>query len=388
MLVGSVQRGGNRLRVNVQLIDAETASHIWVERFDKPVADLFDMQDEIVSRIANALNANLLAWERHDARNDSIASQLPVDLYFRGRASLHQWARLSSLENLVQARRFFEQAKVLDPKNIYAIFGVASVDVQIAEGFYNVKDKAARLAVAEEMMVQMLPHVPNVALAHQAFGQLLILTNRAAHGIAECERALVLDRNCGAHILIGKAKSLLGRSEETEAHINEALRLFPRHLFTHFMLLIGGSPNGNFLRMPKPSIGCDAASKRTALIPSHILYTPLHWRYSVRWTRRWPLRRRDLRSIQASQFVATAMANRVITRLTSPHRSASIKECGWQGYRRGDIGFGCKAEAGARRPRLAIFPQEQISIGDRWKSEKCQRRFTCHVQRTAKPDRA
>ena len=53
VLEGSVQRGGKRLRVNVQLLDAETASHIWAERFDKPVADLFDMQDEIVSRLAN-----------------------------------------------------------------------------------------------------------------------------------------------------------------------------------------------------------------------------------------------------------------------------------------------------------------------------------------------
>ena len=52
VLEGSVQRGGNRLRVNVQLIDAETGNHVWAERFDKPVADLFDMQDEIVSRLA------------------------------------------------------------------------------------------------------------------------------------------------------------------------------------------------------------------------------------------------------------------------------------------------------------------------------------------------
>ena len=59
VLEGSVQRGGNRLRVNVQLIDAETGNHLWAERFDKPVADLFDMQDEIVSRLANALNAQL-----------------------------------------------------------------------------------------------------------------------------------------------------------------------------------------------------------------------------------------------------------------------------------------------------------------------------------------
>ena len=57
VLEGSVQRGGNRLRVNVQLIDAETGKHLWAERFDKPVADLFDMQDEIVSRLANTLDA-------------------------------------------------------------------------------------------------------------------------------------------------------------------------------------------------------------------------------------------------------------------------------------------------------------------------------------------
>ena len=55
VLEGSVQRGGNRLRVNVQLVDAETGAHIWADRFDKPIADLFDMQDETVSRLANAL---------------------------------------------------------------------------------------------------------------------------------------------------------------------------------------------------------------------------------------------------------------------------------------------------------------------------------------------
>ena len=61
VLEGSVQRGGNRMRVNVQLIDAETGSHLWAERFDKPLADLSDMQDEIVARLAGALNAQLVA---------------------------------------------------------------------------------------------------------------------------------------------------------------------------------------------------------------------------------------------------------------------------------------------------------------------------------------
>ena len=67
VLEGSVQRGGNRMRVNVQLIDAETGNHLWAERFDKPLADLFDMQDEIVARLANALNAQIAAAEARRA---------------------------------------------------------------------------------------------------------------------------------------------------------------------------------------------------------------------------------------------------------------------------------------------------------------------------------
>ena len=67
VLEGSVQRGGNRMRVNVQLIDAESGNHLWAERFDKPLADLFDMQDEIVARLAGALNAQLAAAEARRA---------------------------------------------------------------------------------------------------------------------------------------------------------------------------------------------------------------------------------------------------------------------------------------------------------------------------------
>ena len=66
-LEGSVQRGGNRMRVNVQLIDSESGAHLWAERFDKPVADLFDMQDEIVARLANALNTQMAAAEARRA---------------------------------------------------------------------------------------------------------------------------------------------------------------------------------------------------------------------------------------------------------------------------------------------------------------------------------
>jgi adenylate cyclase len=84
VLEGSVQRSGNRMRVNVQLIDAESGSHLWAERFDKPLADFFDMQDEIVARLASALNAHLVAAEAR--RAEQAPNPDSMDLYFQGLA--------------------------------------------------------------------------------------------------------------------------------------------------------------------------------------------------------------------------------------------------------------------------------------------------------------
>ena len=110
VLEGSVQRGGNRLRVNAQLIDAETGNHLWAERFDKPVADLFDMQDEIVSRLANTLDTQLVAAEAR--RAESSLHPNSMDLYFQGKAC---WNKGLTPEYLAQARDFFERALTLDP---------------------------------------------------------------------------------------------------------------------------------------------------------------------------------------------------------------------------------------------------------------------------------
>ena len=91
VLEGSVQRGGNRMRVNVQLIDAETGNHLWAERFDKPLADLFDMQDEIVARLANALERTSWSPPRRDARSRAPNPD-SMDLYFQGLAWLNKGA--------------------------------------------------------------------------------------------------------------------------------------------------------------------------------------------------------------------------------------------------------------------------------------------------------
>jgi TolB-like protein/Flp pilus assembly protein TadD len=225
VLEGSVQRGGNRLRVNVQLIDAETSNHLWAERFDKPVTDLFEMQDEIVSRLANALDAQLIAAEARRAER-SLHPDV-MDLLFQGRACLNKGLNPN---HMVQARRFFEQAMTLDPNNVEAMVGIARVDTLVGAALITA-DGSARLSAAEAILTKVLSLAPNHAFAHMTLGTVQMFTKRAAHGIAECEQALLLDHNlASAHGLLGMAKYLLGRGEETEAHVNEAFRLSPRDI--------------------------------------------------------------------------------------------------------------------------------------------------------------
>lgn len=235
VLQGSVQRGGKRLRVNVQLIDAETANHIWAERFDKPVADLFDMQDEIVARLANTLNAELVVAEARRAERSVNPDAL--NLYFQGRASFNKG---QTLENLTRAQGFFERALALDPGCLEALVGRADVDATIPAAFLT-DDPVPRLAAAEATLNKALSLAPQHALAHLLFGIVQILTNRAAQGIAECERALALNRNLAhAHAWMGLAKTYIGRAGEAETHVHEALRLSPRDPDSYRWLVMAG----------------------------------------------------------------------------------------------------------------------------------------------------
>ena len=217
VLEGSVQRGGNRMRVNVQLIDAETGNHLWAERFDKPLADLFDMQDEIVARLAGALNAQLVAAEAR--RAEQAPNPNSMDLYFQGLAWLNKGP---TPDNVAQARSFFDRALTADPGNVDALVGSAGADtVEGASSF--VTDPMAAFAAAEAKLTKALSSVPDHARGHMTLGHVDIYTKRAAQGIAECEHALALDRNlAAAHALIGLGKIFVGRAEETEAHVGEA----------------------------------------------------------------------------------------------------------------------------------------------------------------------
>lgn len=223
VLEGSVQHRDSRLRVNVQLINAETGTHLWADRFDKPVSDLFDMQDEIVSQLANTLTAKLIAVEARLAERSMHPDA--TDLTFQGKACLY---KATTAKQLIQARGFFERALAIDPRSVGALLGMAASDFRMASSLL-AKDRVACFSAAETKVIEALSIAPDHSSAHMMLGSICIYTNRAVQGIAECEQALRLDRNeAYAHSSIGLAKYYLGRPAETEGHILDALRLSPR----------------------------------------------------------------------------------------------------------------------------------------------------------------
>jgi TolB-like protein/Flp pilus assembly protein TadD len=235
MLEGSVQRSGNRIRVNAQLVDAESGNQLWGHRFDKPLANLLDLQDEIVSRLANALDAQLMAAEAR--RAERSAHPDAIDLYFRGIGCLHKGM---TSEHMTQARSFFERALTLDPLSIEALVGTAIVDFNRGANF-STDNRAAPFAAAEATLIKALSMDPQHAQAQMYLGVVHIFTARAAQGIAECERSLALDRNlANAHGFMGLAKVFLGRGAEAEAHLHEALRLSPRDIFAYRWIMFVG----------------------------------------------------------------------------------------------------------------------------------------------------
>ena len=181
------------------------------------------MQDEIVGRLANPLNAQLIVAEAR--RAEKAPSSDSMDLYFQAMAWFNRGA---APENLTRARTLFERALAFDPNNVDAEMNIAGIDAVIAT-IHAADDRAERLAAAEASLTKVLLLAPNNAWMHHWMGYVKNFTNRAAQAIAEFERAVALDPNFAiAHAHIGLAELHLGRAERTEGHVLEALRLSPR----------------------------------------------------------------------------------------------------------------------------------------------------------------
>ena len=226
------------MRVNVQLIEAETGEHLWAERFDKPVADLFDMQDEIVSHLANRLGQELVRAEAGRAERCG-ESRFDGSLLPRTCAS----HKAPTAEHLDQARSHFDRALELDPNNVGGA-RLASTGRPVVEfrSWLSRRPAGAVSVQPRPTCGKALKLRPDDANAHNVFGvpahPSAIAPSKAS---SECERALSIDRNlANAHAMIGMGKYLAGRTEETEAHVVEALRISPRDNFAWVWMYIAG----------------------------------------------------------------------------------------------------------------------------------------------------
>jgi TolB-like protein/class 3 adenylate cyclase/Tfp pilus assembly protein PilF len=221
VLEGSVRRSSNKVRVNAQLIDAETDMHLWVERFDRDTNDLFALQDEVTSRIAVALDLELIATEsrRTIERGDTL------DFILRGRAAL---SKGRARDIYAEAIGWFERALALDPASVAAQSHLTAqlagrvLDQMTASG-------ASDLARAKTLADRALTALPSDPLAHYAKGQVLRAQQRFEEAIPEYETAVALNRNwVHAIAALGWCKFMSGCVEELIPAQERAIRLSPR----------------------------------------------------------------------------------------------------------------------------------------------------------------
>jgi TolB-like protein/Tfp pilus assembly protein PilF len=221
VLEGEVQRSGNRVRVTAQLIDAETDTHLWAERFAGDAGDLFALQEEITHRIAVALDLELVgdAAARPSERPDTR------DYLLRGRA-----ARLKppSRENRAEAVALFERALALEPMSVAAQSWLA-IELTARVLDFMTDTAATDIARAESLAERALAASPRSPLAHFAKGQVLRAQDRYDEAIPEYETVIALNRNwANAHSHLGWCKFVTGSIEEVLPAQERAIRLSPR----------------------------------------------------------------------------------------------------------------------------------------------------------------
>jgi adenylate cyclase len=224
VLEGSVQRDGTRVRVNAQLIDAQSGAHLWAERFEEDASDLFKLQDQVVARLANSLGYELVRAEAeagaHSKNPDAI------DLAMRGLALVQQ-ATFTKDSN-VAARALFEQALAIDPNDASALAGDARTYVlDWVYGSTNPHtDYDAKIIAQADRAIAL---DPNSEWANFAKCIYLNLSQRANEALGAADAALAVNPNFARlYECRGLAETSLGRFEQAKSDLRQAMRLSPR----------------------------------------------------------------------------------------------------------------------------------------------------------------
>jgi TolB-like protein len=228
VLEGSVQRDQNKVRVNAQLVDAESGAHLWADRFEEDVADLFKLQDEVVARLAHNLGWGLIYAEAEKGAHSK--NQDAIDLAMRGWTLVHrshQRPTKERLESIHEARALFDQALKIDPSDAEALAGNAriyGIEYILGSGTpgtnYDVKVlEPADRAIALD---------PNNIRAYYTKSEYLTLSHRPTEGLGAADAGLALNPN-DAVLLIARAmaENSLGRYAQAKDDMERGLRLSP-----------------------------------------------------------------------------------------------------------------------------------------------------------------
>ena len=224
---GSVRKGGDRVRITAQLNDVATGSHIWAERYDRDLTDVFALQDEITEAIVAAIEPQLYAAENFRAQRKPPDSMDAWDLVMR--ALSHYW-RVTRQDNVV-AQALLEKATAIDPSYGQALGLLAASHTFSAHMGW--ADMATVVPIAERAALAAIRADSEDPWAHYALGSVCLFTRRSDDSLAEFEVALRLNPNFSlAQGYYGLTLSYCGRWEEADLAARRALRLSPRDPFS------------------------------------------------------------------------------------------------------------------------------------------------------------
>ena len=223
---GSVRKSGGRVRITVQLNDAATGSHVWAERYDRELADVFEVQDEITNAIVAAIEPQLYAAESFRARRKPPDSLDAWDLLMRAMAHSWQFTRQDHLA----AQALLEKAIAIDPGYARAL-GLLAVSHTFS-AHMGWSDMARAIPVAEQAALAAIRADSEDPCGHLALGSVCLFTRRFDDSLAEFETSLNLNPNCSlTRAYYGLSLAYCGRWEEAVAATDRALRLSPRDPF-------------------------------------------------------------------------------------------------------------------------------------------------------------
>ena len=243
VLEGSVRKAGNRVRITAQLIDGESGGHLWAERYDRDLEDIFEVQDEVTQKIVEALEVTLKAGEGEALVQHETMDLACYDCLLRERELFMRFSK----ENNLEARKAFKEALEIDPNCAPAYARLAQTYTSEARlGWGDDPAEAGRLA--NEYAHKALEIDKDLPVAHSVLGNHYLWEGRHDDSLRMMERWIELDPNeADAYLNLGHTLSFSGRPAEALPLIEKAMRLNPNYGFlTLFGLGITNYMLGNF----------------------------------------------------------------------------------------------------------------------------------------------